>query len=268
MAKGESRNNGKSRALAIQAVVTLVLAWGAWSYASQDRSEVPCGVPIPEIPQLVTSEGVGFENASIADGRIPEDYLQFMAPQPDGAMPLRYPLEIIRSDISMKLPMGTTTLPMGDDTFQEDAIDSQVVFKWNQQLDFIKVSLPRREPGESVEQFVARARSDYGEIGAEFYPQDEPLEVDGMLFQHFEYKRFTSYEGSGPEMDVSHYVYFAPAGVRVLVLDFLTTPERHETARPLVEKIMRSIRPGDRFLEQMELEYPGKFGDGSGQDSQ
>ena len=242
----------------LQVIVTVVLAVSAYSFANQDRSPAPCGVPLPPVPSLITLADKDFTDASIMKGRIPEPYLQFMAPQPDGVMPLRYPLDVVRCNFKMLLPMGTTSLPMGD-SFLNDAIDSQVVFKFDQQLDFIKISLPMREEGESVIGFATRARQDYEKLGAEFLPAADPLELNGLLFQHFEFRRMTELVKGEPERDVSHYVYFAPAGVRVLVMDFMTTPQRHEAARPLVEKMMRSIDPGERFLEQLRLEYPSKF---------
>ena len=241
--------------LMLQAAVTLLLCWVAFRIASTDRSPAPCGVPLPEVPQLVTDVGTVIEDMNISAREIPTTYLQFMSPQPDGIMPLRYPLEVRRADFSLELPMGTTSLPMGD-SFEEDSVDSQVVFQYKQQLDYIKISMPPRQEGESVTDFVARARKDYEGIGATFRQEKDPLEFNGMIFQHFEYSRPTQYEADAPPKDMSHYIYFAPAGPRVLVMDFLTTPDRHEEARPLVEKIMRSIEPGERFLKQMQLEYP------------
>ena len=257
--KKEQKGRGSS-SLLLQLVLTLLASWLAFSIASKDRSQTPCGTPLPEVPVLVERTDTDFDNISVMQGRIPDEYLQFLAPQPDGAMPLRYPHDVYRSDFSMMLPMGCTTIPLGD-TFEEDAIDSQVIFKFDQQLDYIKISLPMREEGESVSEFVARARHDYEQLGAEFRENTEALEMDGMLFQHFEYDRLTQYAEDEPEQEVSHYVYFGPAGVRALVIDFITTPERHELARPVVEKIMRSIEPGDRFLQQMHLEYPDRFAD-------
>jgi hypothetical protein len=244
----------------LQIVLTLVLAASAYLLAHRDRSAAPCGAPLPDIPVLLSLASENFEDVSIIEKRIPAAYLQFMAPQPDGVMPMRYPLEVVRSNLTLQLPMGATSIPMADDTFYKDSIDSQVVFKFDQQLDFIKLSLPLRESGESVTDFVARSRHDYEQLGASFLPDKDPLELPGMLFQHFEYARPVSFREGEPERDVSHYIYFAPAGVRVLVVDFMTTTERHESARPLVEKIMRSISPGERFLEQMQLEYPQQFG--------
>ncbi len=246
-------------AVAAQVILTLALAWLAFNYAGQDRSPTPCGTPLPEIPQIVTDIGEDFERISVAKGLIPTSYLQFMAPQPDGTMPLRYPLDVFRCDMRMMLPMGTTSLPMGD-SFELDDIDSQVVFNYEQQLDYIKISMPKRNPDESVLEFSKRAHRDYLELGANFRPDRETLKLDGMIFQGFEYDRPTKYSMDGVEMDVSHYIYMAPVGERVLVLDFLTTPERHESARPLVEKMMRSINPGRRFLENMKREYPEQLG--------
>lgn len=244
----------------LQLALTAALALAAYSFAHRDRAAVPCGAALPEVPVLLSLASEDFEDASIIDKCIPAAYLQFMAPQPDGVMPLRYPLEVLRSDLTLQLPMGATSLPMGDDTFYKDAIDSQVVFKFDQQLDFIKISLPLRQTDESVTEFVARARHDYEQLDAEFLPGKDPLELPDMLFQHFEYIRPTSFRDGEPLRDVSHYIYFAPAGVRVLIIDFMTTTERHDSARPLVEKIMRSIAPGERFLEQMRIEYPQQFG--------
>ncbi|MCB1186219.1 hypothetical protein KDL29_03550 [bacterium] len=256
---------GKGSGLLLQLLVTAVGAWAAYSYLGQDRSPAPCGTPLPDIPQVVTDIGDDTEGMSIRQGLIPTNYLDFMAPQPDGTMPLRYPLDVYRCDFDLKLPMGTTSLPMGD-SFYEDAVDSQVVFQYEQQLDYMKISLPMRQEGESVTEFVARARSDYEGIGATFKGGTDPLKFDGMIFQHFEFERETQYEKDGPSRNISHYVYFGPAGNRVLVIDFLTTPDRHAEAKPLVEKIMRSISPGNRFLEQMAIEYPELAEGGSAED--
>ena len=261
--RNEKPTGTRPGGLLLQLIVTIALALAAFAYAHRDRSPAPCGVALPPVPSLITLADKDFTDASIMEGRIPAAYLQFMAPQPDGVMPLRYPMDVVRSNFSLKLPMGTTSLPMGD-SFLEDSIDSQVVFKFDQQLDFIKISLPMREEGESLPEFVSRARHDYEQLGAEFKPDTDPLELDGMLFQHFEYQRPTAMKEGEVKRDVSHYIYFAPAGVRVLVIDFMTTPPRHAAARPLVEKIMRSIEPGERFQEQMRLEYPQHFGEAAG----
>ncbi|MEZ5339158.1 MAG: hypothetical protein R3F46_12980 [bacterium] len=268
MGRSDSPKAGAAspRQLLLQAAVTLLLCWVAFRVASTDRSPTPCGVPLPDVPQLVTDVGKVIEDLNIMERQIPTTYLQFMAPQPDGIMPLRYPLDVRRADFSLELPMGTTSLPMGD-SFEEDAVDSQVIFQYKQQLDYIKISMPPRYEGESITDFVARARKDYEGLGASFRPGKDPLEFNGMIFQHFEYSRPTQYEAEAPPKDMSHYIYFAPAGSRVLVMDFLTTPERHEEARPLVEKIMRSIEPGERFLQQMQLEYPARLGTNSDNES-
>lgn len=250
--KGAASSRGPGVPL-VPLLIAVVLSLAAY-FPIHDSlaANAPLGAGLPPLPPpLYRTEGVKANQASVLDGSMSPEQLSVLAAQPDGVPPLRYPYNSEFGDFSISYPTGTQTLVYGADTFLKDGVESQSTVLFNQALQNIKVSiLPRRDKNEKVTTFVSRMRSELSREGAQFYPQQEPLELPTYRFEHFEHRR--TVEGT----ERSNFTYVGPYGQYVVVFQFITTPELHEKCRPYAEKIMRSFIPGWKSKKAMLIEDP------------
>ncbi|MCC7477249.1 hypothetical protein IT575_02225 [bacterium] len=215
-------------------------------------SPAPLGQPLPRLSDpIYVSEGVKVSESSVLQKRIAPELLHVLALQPDGAPPLRYPYPSEHADFMMHFPTGTETVFFDNEAFLKDGIESQANVRYDQALKLVKISMPRRQSDkEKVSTFVSRITTDLRRQGAELYPNTERLDQPAYRFEHFEHKR----EVNGRML--SNFTYVGPYGVHVIVIQFSTTPELHESCRPYVDKIMQSFEPGWVAKKAMLLEDP------------
>jgi hypothetical protein len=214
----------------------------------------PLGVPLPEVPQLFEIlPHDDAKNMSVVERRLPEVMLEFLAEQPDGAPPVRFTVrgEFIDFSIGHLSGIETTAFPV-EETLKDNVIISGVVH-FDQPLKALQYSAPGRREGESLTEYTSRLRYEMEKKGAVYYENVEPLPLEGYRFEHFEYKR----ENENGEM-VSHYLFIGPLGTRALVMDYMTTPELHERARPWVMKMIRTFKTG-RQLQETVLESDPEY---------
>jgi len=214
----------------------------------------PLGVPLPEVPQLfeILSQD-NAKNMSVLERRLPKAMLEFLAEQPDGAPPVRFTVqgEFIDFSIGHLSGIETTAFPV-EEALKDNVIISGIVH-FDQPLKALQYSAPGRGGGESLTEYTSRLRYELERKGAVYYDNVEPLPLEGYRFEHFEYKR----ENDSGEM-VSHYLFIGPLGTRALVMDYMTTPELHERARPWVMKMIRTFKAG-RQLQEAVLESDPEY---------
>lgn len=214
----------------------------------------PLGVPLPEVPQLF--EILPYDDAkdmSVVERKLPEVMLEFLAPQPDGAPPVRFTVrgEFIDFSIGHLSGIETTAFPV-EEAIKDNVIISGIVH-FDQPLKALQYSAPARREGESVTEYTSRLRYEMERKGAVYYDNVDPLPLEGYRFEHFEYKR----ENENGET-VSHYLFIGPLGPRALVMDYMSTPELHERARPWVMKMIRTFKAG-RQLQETALESDPEY---------
>lgn len=243
------------RSLLVSVVLSVVagaIAAAAGFYVARAQSDpAPLGAPLPDVPQLyelIPREQL--EESSLVEGRLAEVLLEVLAVQPDGSPPLRYPCDVQFIDFKVWHPYGTTTMSFGADDVAKNDVLVQADLIYDQPLRKLQYSMPHRVEGESLTTHVSRIRHELDQGGARFYPDVSPLALDGYRFEHFEYEQELE---TGERL--SRFVYFGPLGPkRVLRMDFATTPELHELARPYVLKIMGSFKVGE-WLRDAALTY-------------
>jgi hypothetical protein len=202
----------------------------------------PLGSPIPkDPPQFITK--IDPKDADVSKRRIPVQWLEFLAPQPDGAAPLRYDYRCELVDFTIRTTMGTETGSFPGESVLKDDVLARALVHYGQGLDQIVYSAPLRPRTERLNEYVSRLRHDLEQQGGKFYPDTDSIDVNGYHFLHYEY------ELAGEQGPESHYVYFGNYGLRSLTIDFITSPERHEAARSLVTKIIHSFKPGEHLRD-------------------
>jgi len=214
-------------------------------------SRVPLGVPLPGVPQLVTTRGVSFAQSSAIRHRMPVDQLGYLAPQPDGWPPLTFDYHSEYVDFTIWHPLGAETRGLGEQEALKTGVLAIVGFKLDYPLTRITYSAPMHKPDERLTVYVSRLRWELEQKGAQFYKTVDPLLLPDYRFEHFELQMKDD-EGKL----ASHFMFFGPYGNRALTVDFATTPEQHELCRPLVMKIMRSFTPGKLVQDMMKREWP------------
>lgn len=238
-------------------VAVLALAAGVAAYAAAKRlgDPAPLGVVLPDVPQLYEIiPRDELNQTSVVQGRMPAILLEQLAQQPDGASPLKFHYRCDFGDFSIGHPYAASASSPGP----EQAVDTGILLKgeflYDQPIKKIMYTIPFRHEGESVPTFVSRTRFELEKDGAKFYADVKPLGLDGYRFEHYEYDQELK-DGS----IVSHFVFIGPFGnIRVLSLDFMTTPELHNLARPLVWKMVRSFTAGwdlKQGAEKFDSEY-------------
>jgi hypothetical protein len=237
-------------------VVLGVVAAGAAFYAAQAQGDpAPLAVPLPRIPQryeIVPHDRL--EESSVVEGRLAEVFLEVLAWQPDGSPPLRYPIDVEIVDFKVWHPYGTGTMSMPMEEVARNDVLIQADLLYDQPLRKLQYSMPHRIEGELLTTYVSRMRYELDRAGARFYADVSPLALEGYRLEHFEYEQETE---TGERL--SHIVYFGPLGPkRVLRLEFVTTPELHELARPYAQKIMGSFKAGEK-LRDAALTYDASY---------
>lgn len=232
-------------------VVVGAVAAAATFYAARAQGDpAPLGVPLPEVPQryeIVPDEQL--DESSVVEGRLAEALLEVLALQPDGSPPLRYPCDVEFIDFKVWHPFGTACMSYGAEDVAKTGILVQADLLYGQPLRKLQYSMPSRTDGESLTTWVSRLRHELDQRGARFYPDVSPLVPEGYRLEHFEYEQ----EAENGER-LSRFVYFGPLGPkRVLRMDFVTSPELHELARPYVLKIMGSFKAGARLREAAQI---------------
>lgn len=222
-------------------VIALAAGGGAFFGVRLLGSPAPLGVPLPAVPSLYTIiPREDIDQTSVLQRRLPEVLLEMFADQPDGAPPLRHSVRCDMADFDIAHPYGTTSMLMSPEEASETGALMKAELMYDQPLKKIIYQAPIRQAGESVTTFVSRSRHELERRGAKFYQPTEPLVLNGYRLEHYEYN-IELEDGTV----VSHFQYFGPFGERrILLIDFMTDPELHEAARPLVHKIMNSFTPG------------------------
>lgn len=252
----------KAVAITVWLLACLVaLAGGAWAGSRWFASPRPLGAPLPPpkpaiftiIPREQADEASWMKRITL------EAWLEYLAPQPDGLPPLRWPFHSEWGDYSMSLPQGSST------TFVMDVDDHGIITDaWGQMnhdwplRTFVFQMCPRKE-GETVEEFTARYQSDLMKSGVKLIGNLDPVLMPEYKFQHFEYHDPEPVDG----VTYSRYVYVGPFGSRVLVQEYICPFEFHEQARGLVNKILNSFEPGWELKKIMLHEDPD-YGDLAG----
>jgi len=252
-------SKGKGLPLAALLVAVIALAAGVGAFISMRflGSPAPLGVPLPAVPSLYTIiPRDDIEQTSVLQGRMPEVLLEMYAAQPDGAPPLRHSISCDMADFRIAHTYGTTSVLMSPEEVNQTGTLMKAELMYDQPIKKIIYQAPIRQPGESVTTFVSRVRHDLERKGARFYQPTEPVIMDGYRLEHLEFDL---------ELDdgtvISHFQYFGPFGeARILLLDFMTSPDLHEAARPLVNKIISSFTPGWRIkldAQKYDASYVG-----------
>jgi hypothetical protein len=230
----------------------------AFLLARQTASPAPLGVPLPIPHSRFVTTGFKPDEADVMAGRIPPPWLEYLAPEPDGTLPLRYPYTSARGGFTIKHPFGATIMEDPGQNFDKTNEDALCLFSYNQPLKKIRYVMPLRQPGEQATEVAARLRYELQQKGAQLVPgRSDRLELPRYRFEHLEY---TTKGDAGPEY---HVDYLGPLGKRrVLLIDFVTTPELAEPAQRQIDKIMQSFTPELQLAEVMLLEDPayGEWG--------
>jgi hypothetical protein len=236
-------------------IAALGAAAAAYAGARQLGDPAPLGIPLPAVPRLyaiIPREDV--EQTSVIAGRMPEALLEQLAEQPDGVAPLKYRFRCDLGDFSLRHPYATTSVATGPEEAIETGVLLRAEFMYDQSVKKAFYSIPFRHEGETVPTYVSRTRFELEKAGAKFYDDVSPLALEGYRFEHYEYD-----DELADGTVVSHFVFIGPFGKpRVLSLDFMTTPELHELARPLVWKIMKSFSAGYDLM-QGALKYDEEY---------
>jgi hypothetical protein len=225
---------------------------GMRNYAS---AQAPLGQPLPEVPQLIdVIPREEWERSSFNERRLCPWQLEFLAPQPDGAPPHRFPMETAIG-YTLWHPTGSQTNPLLPEEAVEHNRLAEVDVLFDQPVKYIVHSMPDRREAETVTEYTARYRHKLKQDGAEFYPDVEPLVVPDYRFEHFEYAL--------PDEDGVtwyHYVFLGPMGPKILVIDYYAFPDHTDLAWPWVLKVMESFTPGDELLKAARYyEYDQRY---------
>jgi hypothetical protein len=155
-----------------------------------------------------------------------------------------------RADFAIGHPHGTEMWVHGPAEFAERFVDALAVVNLDQPLRYFEYKLPPRREGETSSGFVSRWQHELQQNGARLIGSMEPVEMPAYRLEHFEYEQ----EADGGML--THFIYVGPMGRRLLVLDYISEPELHERARPMVEKIIASFKPGWELKKLMLKEDP------------
>jgi hypothetical protein len=228
-----------------------VLAAAAFLLLRQTASPAPLGVPLP-IPQpKIKTEGVAKNDINFLERRMPPVWVEFLAPQPDGTPPLKWPYSSDRGGFDVVHPEGALLLQQGGDYFMQTGEDAMVQVDYHQPLKEIHYVLPVRQPGESVTDYVARRRYELTQQGAKLVPgHSEQLLLPRYRFEHMEYIK------TDGGVELYHITYIGPLGARFLVADFAAPPALIDLARKQVDKIMASFKPKRELQQVMLMEDP------------
>lgn len=253
--KQHSRRYARTRLmLYFFAIVSASVVFAAMLYVS--GSPAPLGAPLPEVASVVAVDGISIKQTSVLKKTINADMLEFLAPQPDGMPPLRYTYSCEYVDFSIQHPMGTELFAFGPQDVLGSGALARATLKFDYPLQLIEYSAPLRKAEEKLHEYVARRRWELTQQGAKFYGNHDPLVLADYKFERFEYE-LTNDKGEAQ----SHFVFFGPYGNRTLTCEYVSKPELHELARPLVAKIINSFKPGPKVLEAVQLmdpDYAGK----------
>ena len=236
-------------------VLSLAAAGGAFAGVRTLGAAAPLGVPLPDVPtlyEIIPRENLG--ETSVVEGRMPEVLLEQLAPQPDGAPPLKYGINVDLVDFHIRHPYGTSSSSPGPEQAVETGVLLKAELQFDQPLPKFMYTIPLRLEDESVTTYMSRTRYRLEQEGATFYSDVSPLAVEGYRFEHYEY----DFEIEGGTL-VSHFLFVGPLGKkRMLAMNFMTTPELHAQASPYVWKIMRSFEAGWHLREGAQ-EYDGDY---------
>jgi hypothetical protein len=243
-------------ALGIWIAACLVVAAGAVYAGSRYFTEpAPLGVPLPPVRNTFTIlPRDQIQDTSWNKRTTVSAFLEFMAPQPDGMPPLRWPYESTIGDFTIWHPHGTELTNMGDVDANGVITEGWAVVHYDWPLkEFIYQYAPRKT-GERVTEFVARYEHELTANGATLIGNHDTLDLPAYQFQHFEYQEAQPVDGQ----TISHYIYIGPFGRRAIVLNFTCLADQHEAARPLIAKIMASFTPGwelKKLMLKEDLNY-------------
>ncbi len=238
-----------------------MLAGGAWAGSRWFAAPSPFGAPLPAprpyIFTIVPREQV--EEVSWPKRVTIEAWLEFMAPQPDGFPPLRWPFHSELGDYTISLPQCARTSVV--ESMDEHGIvtDAWGQLQYDWPLESFIFQMSPRKDGETAAEFTARYQHDLTKSGTKLIGSLDPVELPVYRFQHFEYQEQEPVDG----VTYSHYIYIGPFGSRVLVFDFVCEAESHEAARGLIAKVLSSFTPGWELKKIMLHEDP-QYGDLAG----
>src|SRR5437867_1134319 len=126
---------------AMACLVALLLGGGAFFLARQTASPAPLGVPLPIPHERFITKGVKINECDFLKGRIAPVYLEFLAPEPDGTIPLRYPYDSGRGGFSIKHPEGALLMEEPGEYFAKTQLDAECNLNYDQPLKQIKYML-------------------------------------------------------------------------------------------------------------------------------
>jgi hypothetical protein len=250
--------------------VSVALAAVLFLHLHRTGSPAPYGVPLPTPKPKLVSAGVGYDDTDVLKGRIAPAFLEFLAPQPDGSVPLRYPYNSDRGDFSISHPMGTEMVLSTPEEFVRTSLDARGEVKYNQPLKQVRYLFPARRPKEKLSEYVARQRYELKQNGAKLTPDaNAPIELPRFRFERLEYSIAPKTEDKQQFGSVStaasgeeyHIRFIGPLGVRVLIADYVTTPELAEKGRSQAEKVIQSFNPGWQLYGVVTSEFPDYFKD-------
>lgn len=230
--------------LAVAALGGFALGYGLLSPGA------PFGKRLSPVKPLLEYKRVTIENTSLLAGRVHDAWLPNLAPQDDGAPPLLWGFTSERADFSIRLPYGAETTTYRDEEFSTDAVEMQAIVRLDQPLRAVKISLPGRRAGETIEVYASRVRSELTQQQAVFYAEQDPVDLPAYRFVRLEYHRV--HDGA----DIAHCVFAGPLGNRVLMIDMMCEPKHRLRCRPYFEKIIRSFSPGWLCKRAMLKEDP------------
>jgi hypothetical protein len=230
------------------------MAGGAFAGRRLFSEPAPLGVPLPPVRQLFTIlPREQADETSWLERKTADAWLEFLAPQPDGLPPLRWPYMSPLADFTISLPHGAEVSQLN--SVDANGVVTEAIGELHYGWPIIRFSfqlVPRRD-AETVTEFTARFEHELTASGSELIGQHEPFALPAYQFQHFEYR-----EGAAAEnVPESHYIYVGPCGRRVVLMDFVCLDQQHEAARPLLEKILKSFTPGWELKKLMLKEDPG-----------
>jgi hypothetical protein len=242
--------------------VAAALAAAAFFGLRATASPAPFGAAVMRPQPQFTTEGVAFDKTDWLAKRVPPAYLEFLAPQPDGTPPLRYPYKCDRGGFTIRHPMGAELTQLAPEQFFQQSIDAIVDIHYDQPLQRIRYQFPVRHAGETVEQFIARMRYELERMGATF-PADAPKRLELPRYR-FERLEFVSAPQSGAGRAAEqHFWFVGPLGSRVALIDFSAAPANAVLARRQAEKVMGSFSPSFD-LGLVMLEEDPQYGEWGG----
>jgi len=208
--------------------------------------QAPLGRPVPPSPKPLLAIVTNPSDISLLHGKVSKGWLAPLAPQPDGAPPLRYHYISEKLGFEVQYPYAGENVQFDPGSFFKDAVDSQVVFRADQALFAIKVSLPIKDKAQSQVDYANGLLAQVKKIGAQTHDVPHEVELPGGTAVTLSYLR-----KNGSDTYV-HRLYIVGMKPRAMVFDFMLRPEAEALGDKYAAKVMKTFTAGDMLSPLVE----------------